>query len=265
MKILRTAKAMKKWRASLSSRMTLGFVPTMGGLHQGHLKLIEHSQKACRQTVVSIFVNPTQFAQGEDFGSYPRTEKNDLALLKEGKVQAVFLPRSLEELYPMEDGFRLRAPKHWSSIMEGKSRPGHFDGVSNVVLRLFLLVRPDRVFFGEKDFQQVRVIEDLIQDLQLDIKLKRVKTVRDKSGLALSTRNGYLNDVQRQEAALLAEALGSDDILTARQSLIEKGFELEYFEAWDPELKEPRKSRPSRWCIAARYKGVRLIDNLLKP
>lgn len=265
MKIFRTAKALQKWRAQIPPRKSLGFVPTMGCLHEGHLDLVRRSQKECDKSLVSIFVNPTQFGKGEDFEAYPRTEKEDLKLLRECKVEAVFIPKSPQEIYPLKSSFEIKAPKEFSETMEGKYRPGHFDGVASVVFRLFSISRPDRAFFGEKDFQQLQLIRFLVKDFQLPVVIRAVPTRREESGLALSSRNHYFNPVQREEAAYLHECLqSSNDLAEAKQRLMTRGFQVEYLESWKEDLSFPTRDYPQRWLVAARFHGVRLIDNLLK-
>jgi pantoate--beta-alanine ligase len=185
--------------------------------------------------------------------------------LRKAGVDAVFIPKGTEELYPLLDGFQIKAPEKFSSSMEGKFRPTHFDGVANVVLRLFLLAQPHRAFFGEKDYQQLKLIQSLVKDFGLSIEIKGHPTLREKSGLALSSRNRYFNATQKEEAAKLYQILlGSQDLMEAKQKLQAQGFQVEYLESWDNDLMEPKKTFPSRWLVAARFHQVRLIDNILK-
>lgn len=236
----------------------------MGALHEGHLSLV---REACRKSdfvVVSIFVNPTQFGPREDFKKYPRPESRDLDLLRNEGVDVVFLPR-LKEMYRDLDETRVRPRECLSSILEGRFRPGHFEGVATVVLKLFRIVRPAYAFFGEKDFQQVRVIEGMVEDLFLDVQIKRCKTHRESSGLAMSSRNQYLSVEDRAAASeIYRQLVRARDPKSARRELRRLGFRIQYLEVWSPNLEKKLNHSSGRWLVAAIYKKVRLIDNLLR-
>jgi pantoate--beta-alanine ligase len=185
--------------------LKVGLVPTMGFLHEGHLSLVDCARKKCDQVVMSIFVNPTQFGQGEDFESYPRNFERDLSLASERGVDAVFLP-SANEMYPKnyQTYVDLEAlPDH----LCGKSREGHFRGVATVVSKLFNIVQPDFAFFGEKDFQQLAVIKQMVQDLNFPVSVRGVPIVREKDGLAMSSRNTYLLEEERKNALVLYQSI----------------------------------------------------------
>ena len=193
---------LKKYK--LSGR-TIGFVPTMGYLHQGHLSLVEESRKENRATVVSIFVNPTQFGPGEDFKRYPRDLERDEKLLKELEVDLVFYP-TVKEIYPENYATYVEVEK-LGSVLCGKSRPGHFRGVATVVLKLLNIVSPDHAYFGSKDAQQAIIIKKMAEDLHLNVIIKALPIVRDPDGLALSSRNVYLSAEERTAALCLSQAL----------------------------------------------------------
>ncbi len=265
MKILRTRKSFQIWRSQIGNQ-SIGFVPTMGALHSGHLSLVSKAQAENDLGVVSLFVNPTQFGRNEDFKTYPRTLKKDLKVLGESKVNAVFVPQSVSEIYP--EGFRqvgVIPRKNLSNILEGKFRPDFFLGVATVVLKLFEIVRPHRAYFGEKDFQQIRVVEALVEDFFLPVQIRRCPTRREPSGLAMSSRNEYLSAMDRQAAAALYQVISKEaKISTARRKLRQLGFQIDYLEAWEANLLRRKATTPCRWLVAVRFKGVRLIDNLLK-
>lgn len=209
MKILINQFELKKWREKI--RGTLGFVPTMGALHSGHASLLKKSLNQCDRTLASIFVNPTQFSAGEDFSPYPRSEKSDFELLESLGVDAVYCPKSVKDLYPAEPSTLVQPPQELTSILCGRFRPGHFQGVATIVLKLFQLTQPTRAYFGEKDYQQLQVVKGLVRDFFLDIKIVGCPTLREKSGLALSSRNRYLETAD-QRAALLYEVFVHGEI-----------------------------------------------------
>ncbi|MEO7655531.1 MAG: pantoate--beta-alanine ligase [Sphingomicrobium sp.] len=257
----------------------LGLVPTMGALHAGHLRLVKEARAACKRVAVSIFVNPLQFAAGEDLGRYPRREEEDAALLEGTGCDILWLP-SAEDIYP--DGFATTVRVvGLSERWEGESRPGHFDGVATVVAKLFNAVAPDAAWFGEKDFQQLAVIRRMVRDLDYPIEIVGVPIVRDTDGLALSSRNVYLSGEQRGLALALPIALeqtrdailsGADlgpSLAAAKQHLLAAGFlKIDYLALVDAATLEPldRPAGAMRLIAAATIGSTRLIDNLeLRP
>ncbi|MBB6086951.1 pantoate--beta-alanine ligase [Wenzhouxiangella marina] len=264
-------RTIRSWQAD---GQRVGFVPTMGNLHAGHLALVDRLRKSCDRVVTSIFVNPTQFGPNEDFAAYPRTLEADLAALTELGADLAWVP-SVETMYPLAESFMVRAPKALADTLCGADRPGHFDGVASVVLRLFLQVAPDAAIFGEKDFQQLLIIRELVRDYALDIDIESLPTVREVDGLAMSSRNQYLSAeerarapalhaVLRETAAALAEG---DDWATLQrrgfERLSDAGFEPQYLEWRSAEtLGVPEAGRPQRLLAAARLGKARLIDNL---
>lgn len=259
------------WRAR-AERIAL--VPTMGNLHAGHLALIEAARRRSNRVVASIFVNPTQFGPGEDFDSYPRTIDSDLDKLAAAGCDLVWLP-SVQTMYPLEEGFSVIAPAALASQLCGEFRPGHFDGVANVVLRLFNQVRPGLAVFGEKDFQQLLVIRRLVTDLALDIEIVGLPTRREDDGLAMSSRNQYLDADQRAAAPALYRTLtdlarqlsAGEDWAGVRdsawQALEAAGLKPQYL-AWKSaeDLGEPVPGKPQRLLAAAWLGQARLIDNI---
>ncbi|MSQ35577.1 MAG: pantoate--beta-alanine ligase [Dehalococcoidia bacterium] len=203
MLVLRSVDALRAARGEAAA--LVGFVPTMGFLHEGHLSLVTAARAECRTVVASIFVNPTQFGPGEDFERYPRDEPRDLALLEAAGVDLVLVP-PVEELYPPGDATRVTVPA-LSSMLEGARRPGHFDGVATVVAKLFHIVRPDLAYFGQKDAQQLTVITRMARDLLLPVTVVGCPTVREPDGLACSSRNVYLSPEQRAQAVALSAGL----------------------------------------------------------
>lgn len=253
----------------------LGLVPTMGALHEGHLSLIRAAQKQCSPVAVSIFVNPRQFGPSEDFKKYPRSFESDRAVLEGLGVDYLFAPAA-EEIYPKD--FRTAVVvEGLSDRLEGKSRPGHFRGVSTVVLKLFEIVQPRFAFFGRKDAQQVRIIEQMVGDLNLDAEIIVCPIVREADGLALSSRNAFLKGNERQAATALYRSLkaaGDEirqgernpaEILAKLRRMIdaEPGVVLDYAEMADAATLEPvmNLARASYILIAARVGDTRLIDN----
>ena len=253
MKVCRTIAEVRAALAPLSAG-SVGLVPTMGALHAGHLSLLGAARAECDTVVMSLFVNPAQFGETRDLESYPRDEKHDLAAAEEGGVDLVFAP-SAEEMYP--PGFQTWVEvTELGSMLEGRFRPGHFRGVATVVLKLLVIVRPDRAYFGQKDAQQVEVIRRMIHDLALDVELRVVPTVRDADGLALSSRNGLLSPEERQRALALPRALATKDAERARALLAESnGLEVDYVELaeFDPPV----------LAAAVRVGSTRLIDNVV--
>ena len=204
MKICNTISELNTWRNAVSTQ-NIGFVPTMGALHAGHLSLVEESKKQCAQTVVSIFVNELQFAPEEDFDKYPRTLEDDLSALKLLEVDVVFLPTA-KEMY--NENFSVVVNEiNISKKLEGVSRPGFFAGVTTVVSKLFNLVQPSHAFFGQKDIQQLVIIKHMVHNLNYNIKVVGCDTIREKSGLAMSSRNQYLSAQQKEQSAIIYQAL----------------------------------------------------------
>ncbi len=259
---------------------SLGFVPTMGALHHGHGSLVQRARRENDAVIVSIFVNPLQFGPKEDFKKYPRTLARDLALLKKEKVDIVFVP-SAQEMYPEGGSTTIRVPS-LDGILEGAARPGHFQGVATVVAKLFHIVQPTRAYFGEKDFQQVRVIDRMIKDLNMPVHLVACPTVREPDGLASSSRNRYLSPREREEAVKIYQALFLGRELVA-EKIMKKPAQLmkrlnqvfskipkckvDYMAIVDPETLEPMKiiRRPALLAAAVRIGKTRLIDNIVIP
>ena len=253
---------------------SIALVPTMGGLHDGHLSLVGRAKNLAEIVVVSIFVNPTQFARGEDFDDYPNTFENDKFLLESKKIDVLFIP-SKEEIYPhgTESDYKVGAI---GQILCGAFRPSHFDGVAQVVKRFFEIVKPNYAVFGEKDFQQLLIIKSLVKNLHLDIKIDSMPTQREHDGLAMSTRNKYLSDIDRERAphfysvlsAIRDLILGGKDISEAREvgiNSLSKSFEVEYFEVLNANNLTQIETKTSEIIIisAIRFGGTRLIDNLV--
>ena len=256
---------------------SLALVPTMGALHEGHLSLIRRAKQQCDAVVVSVFVNPTQFNSSEDFGRYPRDIEKDVEILRTLNVDVIFAPRE-EEIYPA--GFETYVePGKLTTPFEGAARPGHFRGVSTVVLKLFNLVQPDLAYFGQKDFQQVQIIRRMVDDLNLSVRLVICPIVREADGLALSSRNVLLSPEDRQAATVLYRCLRHGDtlvqegevlaekLLEAMRAVVkaEPRVELEYLALVNPLQFDPveRVTAGTVALVAARVGGVRLIDNLI--
>jgi pantoate--beta-alanine ligase len=254
----------------------VALVPTMGALHAGHLKLVREARARARRVVVSIFVNPTQFAPNEDFGSYPRRFAADLAALAEAKASLVWAPTAAV-MYP--DGFATRIEPGGAAKagLEDRFRPHFFGGVATVVTKLFTQVAPDIAMFGQKDYQQLRVITQMAKDLDLPLKVIGIPTVREKDGLALSSRNAYLSTAERAAAPMLYRALKASarrikqnkpiEVVLAdgRAEIVRAGFTLDYLEARHALTLAPiatRKDGPIRLLVAARLGKTRLIDNI---
>ncbi|EMJ44258.1 pantoate--beta-alanine ligase [Helicobacter pylori] len=274
MRVLETIATLREYRKNLKE--SVGFVPTMGALHRGHQSLIERSLKENSHTIVSVFVNPTQFGANEDFSAYPRPLEKDLALCEKLGVNAVFAPK-IDEMYPYEAEQRLKlhAPTFLSCSLEGAMRHGHFDGVVQVVLRLFHLINPTRAYFGKKDAQQLLIIQHLVQDLLLDIEIVPCEIVRDSDNLALSSRNVYLNATERKQALAIPKALENiqqaiDKGEKACEKLkklgleILKNLEVDYLECCNHKLEPLKTIEPANTLVlvAARVGKTRLLDNL---
>ncbi|MEA3406189.1 MAG: pantoate--beta-alanine ligase [Pseudomonadota bacterium] len=259
--------------------LKVGFVPTMGNLHAGHLSLIKEAFQHCDKVVASIFVNPLQFGPNEDFDKYPRTFEADQQKLLSEKTDAVFYP-SLEEMYPYgQIQTKVQVPEALTGLLEGASRPGHFDGVTTVVTKLFNMVQPDIAVFGQKDYQQFAVIKQMVDELAMPIQLIRAPISRDTDGLALSSRNQYLNEQQRQIAPKLHTVLldlqcslesGNRNFSAMAniviESLLTEGFdEVDYVHIVHPQTLLASKSADTEFVILAVAKlgKTRLLDNIL--
>lgn len=273
MKVLRTASDVRAWRAGAGR---VGFVPTMGALHAGHLSLVERAASETEAAIASIFVNPTQFGPNEDFAAYPRRETEDVALLESHGCAVAFVP-PVAEIYPPGDATRV-TPGPIAAPLEGAARPGHFVGVATVVTKLLAIVRPDIAFFGQKDFQQLRVLQTIARDLRLGADIVGCATVREPDGLAMSSRNAYLTPDQRRDAVALSRGLfaarelwdrGERDPRVLRERVRQLaqsgGVSLEYVSVADPialtELDAPGDAAVI--SLAARVGKARLIDNVL--
>jgi pantoate--beta-alanine ligase len=262
-------------RAARAAGRAIGLVPTMGALHAGHLSLVQASRSECGFTVATIFVNPTQFAPHEDFDKYPRTLEADLESLASCHADLVFAPRR-EDMYPAGCSTLVEAPQV-AQRWEGECRPGHFQGVATVVLKLFNLAQADVAFFGHKDYQQAAVIRRMVQDLNVPTEIRVCPTVREPDGLAMSSRNRYLSAGERQQAVAISRALRLAEQMAAggeRQTvrLVETIHEvlaeaqirrIDYVAVVDPETLEPvpELTCPAVVLIAARVGSTRLIDN----
>ncbi len=252
MKVVRTI-AEQRETLELSRAGSIGLVPTMGSLHDGHLALLRAARNENGTLVMSLFVNPAQFGDDADLARYPRDEGRDLDIAHEAGVDLVFAP-STDEMYPR--GFQTWVEvTELGAILEGSFRPGHFKGVATVVLKLFNVVRPTRAYFGQKDAQQVEVVRRMIRDLALEVELRVVPTVRDEDGLALSSRNALLLPEERAPAGALPQALATRDRDVALARLAEAGLEIDYVEIADFD--------PPALVGAVRVGSTRLIDNVV--
>ncbi len=278
MQIITTVKALREWRkAQHQLANNVGFVPTMGNLHQGHLQLVKAAKTQCDVIIASIFVNPMQFGQNEDLDAYPRTIEEDKEKLNALDVDALFLP-SVNEMYPrgLAEQTFVEVPG-LSDIICGASRPGHFRGVATVVSKLFNMVKPDVAFFGEKDFQQLQVIKTMVKDLSMDIAIMPVATEREANGLAMSSRNGYLSEEQRKVAPSLFEQLNAIRIAvqagntnfagleeSASTKLNESGFKTDYITIRNAETLAVAMPDDAHLVVlgAAFLGSTRLIDNI---
>ncbi|MDQ4125404.1 MAG: pantoate--beta-alanine ligase [Actinomycetota bacterium] len=254
---------------------TVAFVPTMGALHDGHLSLVRKAREAADLVVVSIFVNPLQFGPGEDYESYPRDEGRDVALLEEEGANLVFLP-AVDDMYPEGAVTTVHVDGPLTSTLEGAARPGHFDGVATVVGKLFNVTDPDVAVFGQKDAQQVAVIRRMVRDLSYRTEIVVAPTVRDADGLALSSRNAYLGEHEREAATALHRALvtgeeacrdggpGAAEAVMREVLDAAEGVEPDYAAAVDPySFGSPAGDGPVLLAVAARVGRTRLIDNVL--
>jgi pantoate--beta-alanine ligase len=274
-KVIKTINKIKKLRLKLPE--PVGFVPTMGYLHEGHLVLVRQAREENSSVVVSIFVNPTQFGPQEDFEQYPRDPQRDLAMLEKEKVDIVFMP-PVDEMYPPQFSSWVEVGKV-AERLEGASRPLHFRGVATVVAKLFNIVQPDRAYFGQKDAQQLVVIKKMVADLDMNLEVVAVPTVREPDGLAMSSRNTYLNPEERKQATVLYQALtlaqklwsqGEKDAQSIRQQmagLIQKHplAHIDYISIADAETLDELDTvkPPALVSLAVRIGKTRLIDNVV--
>ena len=276
MLVLHTIKDCKTWRNKQTG--SVGFVPTMGALHEGHLSLMRQSQKYCSKTIVSIYINPSQFSANEDLDSYPKTIENDFKHLKDLHVDAVFLPTD-HEMYPDNENNSFNYENDLFKKLEGKSRPHFFYGVTKIVSKLFDIINPSHTFFGEKDAQQSRIIKKMISDLNYDISFFTCTTKRNKEGLALSSRNNYLNADDQKKASVLYKSLmmvkGLIEDGEKNTSKLKKvftssinycsGFTVDYISiACNDSLNELDVWKENSLISAAVFfKKIRLIDNIV--
>ncbi len=276
MKVVTSLPELRISLKAIDKEKILGFVPTMGALHDGHLRLVNESKKNSDVTIVSIFVNPTQFNNTEDLDQYPNRVETDLKKLEIAGVNIVFTP-DRDTMYPVDSTFSFDL-KHWNKTQEGLHRPGHFNGVLQVVLRFFNLIQPHKAFFGKKDLQQFLLIRRVSEELHYRTTVIGVDTVREPSGLAMSSRNLRLSEGARLEAANIYAVLtelkyeilnGTDleDVLALGRNTLSaiSGFELEYLEACDAAnfLPVSQSTREVAVCVSCHVEGVRLIDNVL--
>lgn len=278
MQLLRTIPEVRRWvKERREQKQTIGFVPTMGYLHEGHLALARRARDCCATVIMSIFVNPTQFGPQEDFDRYPRDLERDLKLAAEVGVDAVFAPE-VAEMYPAGYATYVEV-EGLSEVLCGASRPGHFRGVATVVTKLFNIVQPDRAFFGQKDYQQAIIIQRMVQDLNIPVEIITVPTVREPDGLALSSRNKYLQAEERRQALCLYRALklgekmilsGERRVEAVRQAMVREILSqplarIDYVSLNDAETLKPLERIKGKVLLAvAVWIGkTRLIDNLV--
>jgi pantoate--beta-alanine ligase len=278
-RIFKTIAEFRDWRKALGG--TLALVPTMGALHDGHISLIERAKAAADHTVVYIFVNPLQFGPNEDFAAYPRTLEADTERCRQAGVDAVFHP-SEDEIYPhgKDNCTKVVPPADLADVLEGAYRPGFFTGVATVLAKFFAIVEPDKAIFGEKDFQQLLIVRRMVADLNMPVKVIGAPLIREKDGLAGSSRNIYLTAEKREVAAVLYQALQAtaeaieqrkqqtiEQCLAIGKGMIEstKQFTIQYFEARDSITLLPHEQAENDLVIlvAAKLDGVRLIDNVV--
>lgn len=273
MKIVRNSKDLMQEIQQLKLIGSVGFVPTMGALHQGHLSLVEACKSEAQLCVVSIFVNPKQFNNQEDLENYPSTLNQDLELLQQSEVDVVYVP-TVEDVYGDYNGVELDLGR-LDVVMEGKNRPGHFKGVVDVVYRFFDIVKPDKAFFGLKDFQQVAVIKKMVSKFDLPIDIVTVSTKRESSGLAMSSRNMRLSSADKERATIIYKSMKlalewrhfftvEEVIKKVTEKIDSEGLITEYVAIVDSRTLETETSwsKYSHLCVVAECAGVRLIDNI---
>ena len=278
MRIIRSIRRLQTWRRQQNNQnVRIGFVPTMGALHEGHLSLIRQARKHCQNVIVSIFVNPLQFGPAEDLSCYPRTVKSDEALCREAGVDLLFCP-SGAEFYPKNFQTSVTV-NQLSQRWEGEARPTHFEGVTTVVTKLLCQVRPHEAYLGQKDYQQLLVVKQLVQDLSIDTRIVRCPTIRESDGLALSSRNRYLSENQQRQAVRVSAALrqgvnaiklGKRHVPTIQRGMKKilsnsEGIAIEYLAVCDAKNLEPLTLAKGNMVllVAVRLGDIRLIDNML--
>lgn len=276
MELLYSSMALAKYRTLLDKNKIIGFVPTMGALHRGHLSLVEKAKTESNLVIVSIFVNPTQFNDPHDLKNYPKTQEEDISLLETLKTDAVFLPEVVD-IYPTRDT-RIFNFGNLDKVMEGRFRPGHFNGVAQVITKLFDLVKPHKAFFGQKDFQQLAIIKKLVEMQNYPVEIVPCPTVREPDGLAMSSRNSLLTEEERIHAPLISKTLfaarekkNTYSLPNLKKWVIETinsdpFLEVEYFEIVNSETLNPvnfwNDPGQKTGCIAVKIGKIRLIDNV---
>lgn len=272
MKIIRTIEELQNIRKNI--KQTLGFVATMGALHDGHISLIKKAREENELVIISIFVNPKQFLAHEDLDKYPRKDQADIKICQLCKVDYLFMPE-VSTMYENSDEVLIKAPKVSSYILEGELRPGHFDGVLQIVLKLFNLIQPTNAYFGKKDAQQLSLISQMVKNLFMPINIIECEIIRENDGLALSSRNIYLNTQQREDALFLSKSLyiatnailkGERDVNIIKEHMKEtmKDLEIEYIAIVNKNFQELKTIEISNTIIliACKFEKTRLIDNL---
>ena len=278
-KIENVKENIKNWK---KEGLTIGLVPTMGALHKGHMSLIKKAKETADKVVVSIFVNPIQFGPNEDFEKYPRTLESDVNICQSLGVDIVFAPAPNEmygenTLLSNNNLTYVCPPYNVVDMLCGKSRPGHFDGVATVVLKLFNIVQPDFAFFGQKDAQQLFILKKMVKDLNINIKIIGCPIVREKDGLAISSRNIYLSEAERKKALSISQALNKieqlykqgvssvNTLFDTAISILDKDIDLEYLEFinYDTFIRTQKAEKNTLVAIAARVGNTRLIDNII--
>ena len=274
MKIFKKNIDLLKWNVK---NKNIGFIPTMGALHEGHLSLIRTSKKECEKTIVSIFVNKLQFGPDEDFKKYPRTLETDLALLKKEKIDVLYIPNP-KEMYPQKPSFQINEV-NVSQYLEGATRPDFFSGVLMVVLKLFNLIQPTHVYFGQKDVQQLYIIKKMLSELNFPIKMREGKTIRESNGLALSSRNQYLSKAEKEEASVIYKTLKKSEQLInsgeeintiktyIKKRLTNHKMKIDYISIADIDTFQELNTLNRRISIvisvAVWFSTIRLIDNVI--
>ena len=274
MKIFKKNIDLLKWNVK---NKNIGFIPTMGALHEGHLSLIRTSKKECEKTIVSIFVNKLQFGPDEDFKKYPRTLEIDLALLKKEKIDVLYIPNP-KEMYPQKPSFQINEV-NVSQYLEGATRPDFFSGVLMVVLKLFNLIQPTHVYFGQKDIQQLYIIKKMLSELNFPIKMREGKTIRESNGLALSSRNQYLSKAEKEEASVIYKTLKKSEQLInsgeeintiktyIKKRLTNHKMKIDYISIADIDTFQELNTLNRRISIvisvAVWFSTIRLIDNVI--